>query len=359
MISAPTMVKSYPFSVSLSTPRIYKEGNMNINTTQLPYILSIASTGSLSAASRKLGVSQPSLSEYLSGIEKEAGTPLFIRRKRKLYPTAAGQLYLTAAQDILALMEHTKNSIAQLDSEQKVLRVGTGHDRGAKLLAELYPEMNRVFPRLQIENREGFCGDLKDLVRSRVIDIAINCQIGHESSSLNVIPIHDEEIILAMPEYMVPGEPNVDPTNLPFVNFKDYENSVFILPARQSAVYELAETIFARCDMRPSEIHFATSTTMQAAMIRAGCGIGLLPIDYVQPGMGLTFARLRQAIPQTVAFFTRKNHELSDVERYLIFAVLKDRISQHKAITWNALFRSLMWQYDPSLARSLHLEETN
>lgn len=329
---------------------------MNINTTQLPYILTIASTGSLSAAARKLGISQPSLSEYLAGIEKEAGTPLFIRRKRRLYPTTAGQLYLTAAQDILSLLDHAKNSIAQLDDAQRVLRVGTGQDRGTKLLAQIYPELNRVFPRLQLVNREGYCGDLKNLLRSRQIDIAINCQVGHESSSLRVIPIHDEEIILALPEYMVPGEAFCNPENLPYVNLKDYENSVFVLPVEQSAVYELAQTIFSRCEMRPAEIQFATSTTMQAAMIRAGCGIGLLPIDYAKPGSGLTFARIRQAIPQTVAFFTRKDHVLSDVERYFIYTVLKDRILQHRSITWNPLFRDIMWQLDPGLARSLHLE---
>ena len=44
-----------------------------MNTRQLSYILSIAETGSLSAAAKELGVSQPALSKYLSELEEEFG----------------------------------------------------------------------------------------------------------------------------------------------------------------------------------------------------------------------------------------------------------------------------------------------
>ena len=49
-----------------------------MNLDQLPYFVAIASYGSLSAASRQLGVSQPALSSYLAELEKNYGMPLFL-----------------------------------------------------------------------------------------------------------------------------------------------------------------------------------------------------------------------------------------------------------------------------------------
>ena len=66
-----------------------------MNTKHFDYFIAIAQTGSLSHASRRLGVSQPVLSRYLSGLEGELGIPLFLWDKRKLHITEAGEIYLS------------------------------------------------------------------------------------------------------------------------------------------------------------------------------------------------------------------------------------------------------------------------
>src|SRR5699024_11482973 len=65
-----------------------------LNLKQLPYFIAIAETGSLSAAARRTGVSQPTISDYLHELEHELGTPLFERRQRRMLPTEAGAAYL-------------------------------------------------------------------------------------------------------------------------------------------------------------------------------------------------------------------------------------------------------------------------
>ena len=46
---------------------------------QLRYFVTIADEGGISAAARKLYMTQPPLSSQLSLLEKELGTPLFFR----------------------------------------------------------------------------------------------------------------------------------------------------------------------------------------------------------------------------------------------------------------------------------------
>ena len=68
----------------------------------MSYIIALAEAGTLSAAGKQLGISQPTLSVFLSNLEQELGIDLFLRDKKKLIPTPAGRIYLEAARRILA-----------------------------------------------------------------------------------------------------------------------------------------------------------------------------------------------------------------------------------------------------------------
>lgn len=54
-----------------------------MNLKQAHYIRTIAQEGSITAAAKKLYISQPSLSQMLKQVEAELGVSLFDRRDRK------------------------------------------------------------------------------------------------------------------------------------------------------------------------------------------------------------------------------------------------------------------------------------
>lgn len=65
-----------------------------MNTRELEYILAIAKEKSISKAAEKLYVTQPALSLFLTRLESQLGTPLFIRGASGLIPTFAGERYI-------------------------------------------------------------------------------------------------------------------------------------------------------------------------------------------------------------------------------------------------------------------------
>ena len=67
-----------------------------MNVRQALYIRTIAEEKGVTAAAKKLHISQPSLSQMLRQIEEEAGTPLFERGTQVFHPTYAGERYLHA-----------------------------------------------------------------------------------------------------------------------------------------------------------------------------------------------------------------------------------------------------------------------
>jgi DNA-binding transcriptional LysR family regulator len=64
-------------------------------------LVSVAEAGSLSAASRKLGVPLPTVSRKISDLETHLNTRLLIRSTRKLALTDSGAAYVAAARRIL------------------------------------------------------------------------------------------------------------------------------------------------------------------------------------------------------------------------------------------------------------------
>ena len=84
---------------------------------ELTYITAIAEEGSLSAAGKRLKVSQPTLSVFLSKLENSLGVDLFFREKKRLVPTPAGNIYLNAARKIISVHDQTYQAIHHLTHE--------------------------------------------------------------------------------------------------------------------------------------------------------------------------------------------------------------------------------------------------
>ena len=72
----------------------------NPDWTLLRSFLATAETGSLSAAARQLGLTQPTLGRHIAVLEASLGTPLFTRMPRGLSPTGAALSLLPAARDM-------------------------------------------------------------------------------------------------------------------------------------------------------------------------------------------------------------------------------------------------------------------
>lgn len=71
----------------------------------LTYVVTIAEEGSISAAARRLHLTQPTLSRQLRELERQVGTALFARTGRGLAPTPAGQVLVQRALTVLAEAE--------------------------------------------------------------------------------------------------------------------------------------------------------------------------------------------------------------------------------------------------------------
>ena len=78
---------------------------------QLRIFLAVAEQGSFTAAAKALFVSHSTTSRAVAALERELGTPLFLRQGRSVSLTKAGETLKPEAERILAMMEEIKEKV--------------------------------------------------------------------------------------------------------------------------------------------------------------------------------------------------------------------------------------------------------
>ena len=89
--------------------------NTSIDWALWRSFLVVAETGSLSAAARTLGLTQPTLGRHIDALEAAVGQPLFLRTPQGLVPTEAAAALLPEAE----AMRLTAESLARRASSSR------------------------------------------------------------------------------------------------------------------------------------------------------------------------------------------------------------------------------------------------
>jgi DNA-binding transcriptional LysR family regulator len=101
------------------TGRLLKEpAMMRFTLKQIEYFVAAAETGSITLASERVHISQPSISSAVSTLEAEFGVQLFIRHHAQgLSLTAQGQRFLREAKSLLLQAEELTAAATQLSTK--------------------------------------------------------------------------------------------------------------------------------------------------------------------------------------------------------------------------------------------------
>lgn len=144
----------------------------------LAAFVNVFESGSFSAAARRLGTSQPTVSKRIAFLEAELGASLFLRSTRRLNPTVEAEHVYKNARDILDTFEEAR-AFSRNASPQPTgtLAVGIPSSLGRNQLIPLAAEFRRLYRDVALDFRfserqvnlveEGLelalrIGDLKD-----------------------------------------------------------------------------------------------------------------------------------------------------------------------------------------------------
>ena len=138
---------------------------------QLKAFLETAETGSLSAAARKLGLTQPTLSRQVAAIERQLGVTLFERAGKAMVLTATGLALLEPARVMGAAAEDLKlAATGQSQAVDGVVTISATEAVAAHLLPRLVLQLRQQAPGIVID---VVASDALSDLRRREADIAV------------------------------------------------------------------------------------------------------------------------------------------------------------------------------------------
>lgn len=146
---------------------------------QLVHFLAVLDSGSLTAAARRVGLTQQALSKSLSRFESELGGKLFEREARGMTATRLGESIAEYARDIIASagkLRHTAS--AALGLERGRLVVGLSPISAASLLGERLTRFAENYPNIRIDVEGGIDRDFVAALHRGELDIALSSQVG-------------------------------------------------------------------------------------------------------------------------------------------------------------------------------------
>ena len=133
--------------------------------------LAVVREGSLSAAARTLGMTQPSLGRHVRQLEADLGVALFTRSPQGLTPTDLGDELAAHAQAMLAASAALRRAASGSNHEVRgVVRVTCSEVIGAEVLPPILADFRQHYPGIVIEL--SLSNQNEDLLRKDA-DIAV------------------------------------------------------------------------------------------------------------------------------------------------------------------------------------------
>ncbi len=167
-----------------------------MNVRYAEYIQAVLRSGSITAASKSLYISQSALSQLIKRAERELGAEIFNRATEPISLTFAGERYLDAMRQITAISTNLLNEVSEINGETRGrLRLGISIQRGMQLLPLVIPEFSRRYPKVRIELTEKGSSVLERLLHEGAFDLGL-ITTGHHYGNLIYDLLESEEVVL-------------------------------------------------------------------------------------------------------------------------------------------------------------------
>ncbi|HGG05101.1 MAG TPA: LysR family transcriptional regulator [Aliiroseovarius sp.] len=226
--------------------------------------LAVVETGSLSAAARQTGISQPTIGRHIRRMEAVLGVDLFHRVAKGLTLTEQGKLFVPAARE----MRDAAGRIAVLSAGQDARLEGSVRITASQVVSHF------LLPKILADLRLSEPGIQVDLVPTdttenllfREADIAIRM---YRPTQLDVVTRHICDLpmgIFASRSYLHRAGMPASPNDMMDHDFVGYDRDTRIIEG------------MAEMGLSATRETFTTRTDDQVAywqLVRAGCGLGV------------------------------------------------------------------------------------
>lgn len=141
---------------------------------QIRDFVSVVESGSIRAAARNLGVSQPAITKSVRSLEAELHSQLVQRTPHGVVPTAAGRAFFARARIVQLELRKAEEDVAQLGGDGAgSVAFGVGPASVYRYVSEAVVQFREQFPKAHVRIVEGLGYVLLPQVRNETLDFAV------------------------------------------------------------------------------------------------------------------------------------------------------------------------------------------
>lgn len=231
-------------------------------------------SGSISAAARRLYLSQPTVTERIVELERSAGVPLLERSKRGVAPTSEGQTLYERARHMLSEVEVLETTLESTlrelrDSNDLRLRFAAGVVCGEYLLPKWLWRFERTAPGVIPDIFMGSDPEVVVKVESGEFPLGIVADEGCHDV-FDVVPICRDELIVVVRS----GHPWAGQQ----ISAEELKNEPFIAKEPGSSMRTFTDRAINELGVTELEAHLELhNLTAMKQAVEAGLGFSILP----------------------------------------------------------------------------------
>ena len=280
----------------------------------LNYFMEIAKQKNLSKAASYLFLTQSSLSQFLAKEEEELGVKLFIRDKKGLKLTYAGELYKETCEKILDIQSQLYHSLADLEqSKTGLTRIGITPQWGGMVFAHIMPKFVEKYPLTSLKFYEDTAHPLIEAIAANEIDIALVALDVDEALQYPNFKIHKEELLLAVPKNFVE---NISATNM--INLSELRNFSFIISKERTVIRDITNSMFRSAGFTPKITCEINNHLASLEMVNQNLGITIIPKCYMRNYENICYYSITPHWYWIISVVMRRGYELSQSDQHIV-----------------------------------------
>ena len=279
---------------------------------QLEALVCVAKNLSFSKAAENMYISQPTVSAYISSLEKYLGAQLLIRNTKEVSLTKAGQVFISYAQKILSLREQALYSVNGEDRNVKgEIDIISSTIPAQYLLPEIIASFQKEWPSVFFRVGQADSRQVEQEMCNFRYDFGMVGTIPDDNRFIHY-PVYDDELVLIIP--------NDTPESPEMIrgNFVDFVTRIpFIMRESGSGTRAEIESLLLKMDIDSRNLHInACFSDSLSIILSVSRGMGISLISKVAAAVYVK-AGLLKAVEMNSLLFHRKIHLLYNKELWL------------------------------------------
>lgn len=281
--------------------------------SQIRYFLEVAKYRNITQASKKLYVSQPTITVAIKELEKELEIDLFHREKQRIFLTDDGKFFYEEALEIVERLDNLIEVVKDKKKESS-LKLGVPPMTGAFLFSKLLKGFKSKYPHINLDIYEHGTLKSRELLQEEELDLAITTSGYSKPNNTNFLPI----LKTSYGFYTSKTDPILKSKN--YLDFKDIKEVPLILFNKGFNINQKVIEEFEGIGVKPNILLETGQIETAKQIISEGLACGFIIKECIKDSDGLIEVPFNNPMSVNIGMeWKKKKYQNSSVESFIEF----------------------------------------